>query len=161
MKKLVSHTLKEYVDQLAQKKPAPGGGSALALNAALGVSLIEMVTHYSLGKGKTKRIENRFQKNLEKTKTLRSRLLELVDLDAKAYENYRKALKKSKAEQKKATRAAAAVPKEICQKCYQAIQLTPLLVEEGNQNLISDLEIAVDMLVTAFNGALLLQEINS
>ncbi|MFZ2357219.1 MAG: cyclodeaminase/cyclohydrolase family protein, partial [Candidatus Omnitrophota bacterium] len=30
-------TLKKYLDDLAAKLPAPGGGSAAALNAALGV----------------------------------------------------------------------------------------------------------------------------
>ena len=161
MKKLASHTLKEYIECLAKKQPAPGGGSVAALNAALAVGLLEMVTHYSIGKGKSKTIEGRFKKQVTKTKQLRKRLLELVDLDAKAYEGFVKARKKGKREQQKAARAAAAVPKEICQKCYQAMQLTSLLVEEGNENLISDLEIAVDMLVTAFNSALLLQEHNS
>ena len=161
VKKLVSHTLKEYVDQLARKTPAPGGGSAVALNAALGVALLEMVTQYSVAKARTKRLETRFKTNLTKCKALRQRLLELVDLDAKAYEGFVKARKKGKAEQRKAAKAAAAVPKEICQKCYQAMQLTSLLAEEGNQNLISDLEIAIDMLVGSFNGALLLQEMNS
>ena len=160
MKKLVSHTLKEYVDALARKVPAPGGGSVAALTAALAVGLIEMASQYSLGKGKSKQIEGRFRKNIQKAKKLRARFLTLVDLDAQAYAALIAARTKNKQVQRQAARRAAAVPKEICQKCYQAIDLTPVLVKNGNQNLISDLEIAVDLLVSSFNAALLLTEIN-
>ncbi|MBI5145023.1 MAG: cyclodeaminase/cyclohydrolase family protein, partial [Candidatus Omnitrophica bacterium] len=45
-------TLKKYSDDLAAKLPAPGGGSAAALAAAMGVSLISMVVNFTLGKPK-------------------------------------------------------------------------------------------------------------
>ena len=57
MKKFKSHTLKDYSKSLSTRAPVPGGGSAAALTACLGASLISMVANYSLGRKKTKRVE--------------------------------------------------------------------------------------------------------
>ena len=45
-------SLKQYLNDLAAKLPAPGGGSAAALTAALGASLISMVLNFTIGKTK-------------------------------------------------------------------------------------------------------------
>ena len=46
-------SLKQYLNDLAAKLPAPGGGSAAALTAALGASLISMVLNFTIGKTKS------------------------------------------------------------------------------------------------------------
>lgn len=160
MKKYKNHTLGEYLNVLSKKTPVPGGGSAAALTAATGAALVSMVANYSCGKSKFKRIENKISGILKQSEKIRKRLLELVDLDAQAYLGVVKARGASPQIKKRASKKAAKVPHEVCQLCYKAIQLTPFLVENGNQYLVSDIEVAVEMFQAAFNSAHINVEIN-
>lgn len=47
--KYKTQSLEKYLNDLSAKLSAPGGGSAAALNAALGASLISMVINFTLG----------------------------------------------------------------------------------------------------------------
>ena len=42
-------TIGEFLDQLAERVPAPGGGAAAALLAAQGAALLGMVARYTTG----------------------------------------------------------------------------------------------------------------
>ena len=160
MKPFKDHTLKEYLDQLAARAPVPGGGSAAALSSALGAGLISMVTQYSLGKGKPKAVELRLQKVLAKSEKIRERLLALVDRDAQAYLGVVAARKADAKSQIKAARKAAAVPREICILSYQAVALTPVLVEHGNPYLMSDVEVALELLLAGYHSAIVMVKAN-
>ncbi len=161
MKKYKNYTLSEYLDALSKKTPVPGGGSAAALTAATGAALISMVANYSKGRSQCKRIENKIVSVLKQSEQIRKRLLELVDLDAQAYLGVVKARGASAQVRKKALREAAKIPREVCKLCYQAIQLTPCLVERGNPYLISDVEVAAEMFLAAFNSAHINVEVNA
>ncbi|MCA9405025.1 MAG: cyclodeaminase/cyclohydrolase family protein [Candidatus Omnitrophica bacterium] len=161
MKKFKNHTLQEYLDVLSKKVPAPGGGSAAALTGAAGAALLSMAANYSLGKGSSKRVETALKKNLERSEKIRKRLVELIDLDAEAYLALVAARKKSEKEKQAALKKARAVPKEIAKQCYNAVQLAPLLVKEGNPYLISDVQSACEMLKAAFQAAMANVEANS
>ena len=78
-------SIKEYLDDLAARKPAPGGGSASALAGALGCALLSMSCNFTLGKEKYKDDQPRIKQTLKQTEGLRKRLLALVDLDVKVY----------------------------------------------------------------------------
>lgn len=160
MKPLINHNVADYLKVLAERKPVPGGGSATALTAALGASLICMVSKYSLGRDHTKTIENKINRVLQKAEVLQGRLTELIDLDAQAYLEVVESRKGTKAQKQKALRNAAKVPREICQLCYKAMDLASVLVNHGNPNLLADVEIAVELLTSAFNGSLSLQKID-
>jgi len=156
------NTLQEYLDQLSRREPVPGGGSAAALTGAMALALISMVTNYSIGrKSNTKAIDQRLNKILSQSEPMRLRLLELTSLDSEAYLKVTAARNLDKAAQKKASKEAKAVPQEICKLCYKAIQLTPYLVEKGNPYLISDVEAALELLMSAFNAARIMVRINS
>ncbi len=161
MKKLKNHTLTQYVDILSQKVPVPGGGSAGALTGALGVALIEMVANYSLGRSKQKRVENRIEKILEQSRQIRLELLELVDLDAEAYLKVVNTRHASAKEKKAALKGACDVPKRVAQLCYKAIRLTPFLVKQGNKYLVSDIEVAIEMLLASYNSAVINIKVNN
>jgi methenyltetrahydrofolate cyclohydrolase len=160
MKPFKDHTLKEYLDQLAARQPVPGGGSAAALSSALGAALIIMVTQYSLGKGKPKAIEAKFVKMIAKAEAFRERLLALVDEDAQAYLAVVAARKLDAKAQKDAARKAAKVPKEICTLSYQAVELTPFIVEHGNPYLMSDVEVALELLLAGYHSAIVMVKAN-
>ncbi len=161
MKKFKNYTLTQYIAVLSKKVPVPGGGSASALTGSLGVALIEMVANYSKGRSQSKRIEHRIEKILEQSKEIRQRLLELVDLDAEAYLKVVKTRRASVKEKKAALRGACAVPKEVSKLCYKAVRLSPFLVAQGNKYLVSDIEVAVEMLLAAFNSAQINIEVNN
>lgn len=159
MKSFQNHTLSEYCDVLSQKVSVPGGGSAAALTAALGASLLSMVVNYSLGK-KTEDIDQKLNRILDKAEILRKRFLELVDLDAQAYLEFVRARKADDATKEAARKRACEVPLEIARRCYEAIDLAPYLVLEGNKYLVSDVEVAVELLGAAYKSAMFNVRIN-
>lgn len=140
-------TLKKYLDDLSGRLPAPGGGSAAALNAAMGAALISMVINFTLGKPKYARYEGELKVMLEKSEKLRGEFLNLVDLDVVAYKtkNIRDALK---------------VPFMVSRLCFEGIKLCPPLIKKGNINLISDVAVAAGFLESAFASANFNIEIN-
>ena len=140
-------SLKQYLDDLAAKLPAPGGGSAAALSAALGVSLISMVVNFTLGKPKYAKYEGELKAIILKSENLREEFLNLVDLDVTAY-------------QSKNIRDALDVPFMVCRLSFEAIKLCPPLVKKGNINLISDVAVAAVLLESAFSSAYFNVEIN-
>ena len=157
-----SKTLEEYLDQLSRKEPVPGGGSAAALSAALGAGLVSMVANYSVGrKANTKAVDRKLNNILKQSEAIRKRLLELVSLDSEAYLKICAARSLDKKIQKQAAKAARAVPLEVCKLCYKTIDLMPFLVAKGNPYLLSDVKVAIELLMAAFNGALIMVRINS
>jgi formiminotetrahydrofolate cyclodeaminase len=155
-------TLQEYLKQLSMCSPVPGGGSAAALTAALGSGLISMAANYSIGrKANTPAVEKRLAKILTHSESIRLRLLELTSLDSEAYLSVCAARSLDKKAQRQAARAARAVPQEICKLCYKAIQLTPYLAQKGSPYLLSDIEVAIELLFAAFNGARVMARANS
>ena len=155
-------TLQEYLDQLSRREPVPGGGSAAALTAALGLGLISMAANYSIGrKSNTPTVEKRLAKILTCSESIRLRLLELISLDSKAYLSVCAARSLDKKVQIRAARAARGVPQEICKLCYKAIGLTPYLAQKGSPHLLSDIEVALELLMSAFNGARVMVRANS
>jgi len=142
-----NESLTRYLDDLAARLPAPGGGSAAALNAALGASLISMVVNFTLGKPKYAKFTPELQNILERSEKLRGEFLHLVDLDVQAYNsrNINDALK---------------IPFMLARLCFEGIKLCPVLVKKGNVNLISDVGVAAVMLEAAFVSARFNVEIN-
>jgi len=142
------HTnLQKYLDHLAAKLPAPGGGSAAALNAALGAALISMVVNFTLGKPKYEKYDKELKEVLSHSEKLRNEFLNLVDLDVTAYKS-------------KDLRAALNVPFMVCRLCYETIQLCPPLIDKSNHNLISDVVVAAVLLESGFSSAYYNVEIN-
>jgi len=140
-------TIKKYLDDLAARLPAPGGGSAAALNAAMGVSLISMVVNFTLGKPRYAEYEGELKKILEKSEKLRETFLNLVDLDVVAYKS-------------KNIRDALDIPIMVSRLCFEGIKLCPALIKKGNINLLSDVAVAAVLLESAFVCAYFNVEIN-
>jgi len=142
-----NQSLTKYLNDLAARLPAPGGGSAAALNAALGASLLSMVVNFTLGKPRYAIFAKELKTILVKSEKLRKHFLDLVDLDVAAYQS--KDIKKS-----------LAVPLRLAKLCCQAVKLCPPLIKKSNVNLISDLAAAAVFLESAFVAACFNVEIN-
>jgi formiminotetrahydrofolate cyclodeaminase len=160
MKSLRKFSLEKYSIVLSDKVPIPGGGSAGAYTGALGAALLAMVANYSLGKSSNKIVEKKIQKILKESQASRQQFLKFVDEDAKVYLEIVKARKKSPQAKKQAMKEAKDFSVRMADLAYQTIQLAPDLVKYGNQYLMSDVEIACDCLVTAYQAALVNWEAN-
>ena len=142
-----NQNLIKFLDDLSAKLSAPGGGSAAALTAAMGASLISMVVNLTLGKPKYIAFEHELKEILAKSEKLRNDFLGLVDLDVVAY-------------QSKDIRKALDVPLMLARLCCEAAKLCPPLIKKGNLNLISDVGVAAVLLESAFVSACFSVEIN-
>ncbi|MDD5561117.1 MAG: cyclodeaminase/cyclohydrolase family protein [Candidatus Omnitrophica bacterium] len=140
-------SLIKYLDDLSAKLPAPGGGSAAALNAAMGAGLISMVVNFTLGKPAYAAFETQLKGILVKSEKLRKDFLELVDLDVVAY-------------QSKDARQALDIPLMLARLCCEAAKLCPPLIKKGNANLLSDVAVAAVFFESAFVAACFNVEIN-
>ena len=139
--------IKIYLDDLAGRLPAPGGGSASALNSAMAAALIGMVVNFTLGKPKYAKYEKELKEILTKSEVLRKEFLNLVDLDVLAYKS-------------KNIRDALNVPFMVARLSFEGIKLCPGLIKKGNINLITDLAIAAILFEAGFVSAFLNVEIN-
>lgn len=132
-------TLLQYLDDLAGKLPAPGGGSASAATAALGVALLSMVINFTLGKPKYAAHEKELTASLQDCERLRNEFLRLVDEDVAAYSS-------------KDLQRSLDVPLTVCRLAHEAAHLCPVVCEKGNVNLISDVAVAIALMDAAFAG---------
>ena len=61
---------------------------------------------------------------------------------------------------KKAKVAARGVPLEVCRLSLKAVEDASLLTSKGNKYLLSDVEVALDLLVASYNAALTTVRVN-
>jgi len=140
-------TLKHYLEYLAAKKPAPGGGSAAALSAGLGAALISKVINFTIGKPAYLAYEADLRTMLKISEEARTVFLRFVDEDASAFAG-------------KDMDACLNVPLSVSRLCYDMICLCPDLVRISNKNLASDVAVSAMLLESAFFSALVNVEIN-
>ena len=156
-------SIKRHINNLASMKPVPGGGSASALAGALGAGLIEKTCNFTIGREKYKAAENVMRSILKDATVARKRLIELIELDKKAFLPVAKAYKlpKNTDEQKairkqtidEANKEAAKVPQEIMKICNKTLIYCDKLEKEGNQLFVSDVRCARELLKATIESA--------
>ncbi|HGE70997.1 TPA: methenyltetrahydrofolate cyclohydrolase, partial [Candidatus Poribacteria bacterium] len=144
--------------------------SVASLVGALGAALTSMVCNFTVGKEKYKDVEAEISDILSNAEQLRTELLNLMVEDTQAYGEVSKAysMPRNTPEEKevrtqaiqKALRIAMQAPLETAFCCYKVIKLNEPLVDKGNQNLISDVGVAVLLAESALRSAVLNVEIN-
>ncbi len=82
---LTKSSCEGFLESLASKAPAPGGGGAAALVGAAGVALGNMVGSLTVGKKKYAAVEADIRALNARAKVLRRRLEALVQADAEAF----------------------------------------------------------------------------
>ncbi len=159
-----------FIENVAAKSPAPGGGSVAALSGALGAGLGAMVCRLTIGKKKYKDVEDELRAAEEKLAPLVEKLRDLVDEDTFAFNGVmaafdlpqdtdgQRAIRQAAVEQ--ATLAAAAVPFTVMQAADEALAALSVVAEKGNLNSVSDAGVAALSLSTCFHGARMNVEIN-
>ena len=82
---LADRPVRDFCEVLASELPAPGGGSAAALEGALGCALIGMVAKLTIGRKKYAAHEQFMKGCAERAEELRLMFLGLVERDAEAF----------------------------------------------------------------------------
>ncbi len=166
----IDEPLKKYLDEAASGASTPGGGSVAALAGALGAALTSMVCNFTVGKKKYADVEAEVSQILSEAEELRAKLQDLMVEDTQAYGQVSAAygMPRETAEEKaarseaiqKALKVAMQAPLEAAVCCHRVLKLNEPLVEKGNQNLISDVGVAVLLAESAMRSAILNVEIN-
>jgi formiminotetrahydrofolate cyclodeaminase len=162
---LTQKPVRTFLDELASSAPAPGGGSAAALGAAIGAALVSMVANLTVGKKKYVDVQEDIQRILERSETLRRRCVELLEQDVTAYTKVSEAYRMPREtdEQKEARSAAiqealkgaTSVPMALAEACVQILKLCPETAEKGNLRAVSDVGVGALMAEAALRAAAL------
>jgi formiminotetrahydrofolate cyclodeaminase len=156
-------SLRSYTDLLASDAPVPGGGSASAVVASLGASLLAMVARLSQGRERYVPFSGTIDRALATAETARIRLLGLADEDATAYQGLVEARAAARASGatgtagaeaiREAAREAARVPMAIVRECYAVMDHVDRMAGRSNLGAASDLDVAARLLGSAARGA--------
>jgi methenyltetrahydrofolate cyclohydrolase len=144
-------TIEAFLDQLAARVPAPGGGATAALHAAQAAALLAMVARYSDGPRYDAELMGRV---VERSDKLRNEALMLAEADAAAFgavaDAYR--LPKDTSDQQAARSAAIAEavagaarpPAHVVRVARLLTDMAEELLPAGNRNVITDVAAAAE-----------------
>lgn len=161
--KLAELKTAEFVDLLASDAPAPGGGSAAALEGALGAALTAMVCSLTIGKKKYAEFEEAAKAAQAKATDLKARFVDVMDRDTEAFNVVSAAFGMPKAtDEEKAARSAAIqkglegctkTPFEMMELAVETLELTASILGKSNDSAASDLGVSALSLRAAIQGA--------
>jgi methenyltetrahydrofolate cyclohydrolase len=141
--------LKEFLDAVPARTPAPGGGAVAAVAASLAAGLTAMAARFAAD-GWDRRAEV-----VGRAEELRARVEPLADADAEAYAAFMDARTAETVER------IVAVPHEIALVAAEVSELAALVVAEGNPTVSGDAAAGADLAAAAASIAARLVAINS
>lgn len=163
-------TVGRFLERLSASDPTPGGGSAAALAGATSAALIHMVVELSSGRPEAAEHEETLTEVGAAAAAWQSELLNLAELDAKAYAAVVAArrlprgtdLEREARTRQLATavREATRVPLVVARAASAVLGLAEGLAPIGSRNAISDVGVAALLAVAAVRGAAINVEIN-
>ena len=142
-------TISAFLDELAARVPAPGGGATAALHAAQSAALLAMVARYSDGAKYDAEVMSHV---ITEADGIRSDALALAERDAAAFGLVASAYGLPKGtEEEKAARSAAIAsalagaarpPADVVRLALLLVSLAEELLPTGNRNVITDVAAA-------------------
>ncbi|CAL8306907.1 unnamed protein product [Merluccius merluccius] len=160
---LVSLSLCQFVQSVAARSAAPGGGSVSAAVAALGAALGAMVGQMTYGKRQFEGLDGAMRQLIPPFHQAVQELLLLVDADSSAFNSYMAALKLPKNTEEDAQRRqvamqaglreAVGVPLSLAERVSSLWDPLLQLVLQGNISCLSDAQVSAKALETAVFGA--------
>jgi len=141
---MTTKSCREFVTVLASNEPAPGGGGAAALVAALGTALGNMVGSLTVGKKKYADVEAEILALKGKCDLLQNELLDQVPADAEGFVPLAKAYGIPKDDPNRAavledaTVTACRVPMHIMELCCESMDAIAVFAAKGSRLAVSD-----------------------
>jgi formiminotetrahydrofolate cyclodeaminase len=153
----LSGTLEAFLEQLAARTPAPGGGAAAAVTCAMAAGLVEMATSFASAKG--------LERVHERATALRVRVSELAHADGAAYGVVLAALHLPSGPERQrqldaAVAGAIAIPMEMLRIASEVATLAADIAETGNRNLEGDALAGALLAEAAARSAATLAQLN-
>lgn len=166
--------LKDFIDELGSKSPAPGGGSIAALSASLASALASMVFNLTIGKKEymeyDESLKEKVDDSFKEVNLYKVEFLELMERDTNAFLSLMEAFKMPKTTEDEirsrkekiaeGNRAALEIPLQVAEKAYKIYDHIYTAVQYGNKNAVSDAGVAASLVETAIEGAILNVKIN-
>jgi methenyltetrahydrofolate cyclohydrolase len=157
--------LSAYLDEVAAGTPAPGGGSVVAVVAALAAALGEMVANLTLGRAKYADAESSLRPARDRLTALRAMLLESAAADEAAYQSYQDAASLPRTSDGEKTERAVAmqwaliaateVPLAVARSVSEVAEMLQSMARDGNPHVRSDAALGALLAEVALRGALL------
>ncbi len=165
-----AQTVGAWLEALASDAPAPGGGAAAAMQAAVGAALIEMVCNLTIGKPAYAAHDTTMRTALAEATSLRIRSLHLAEQDAQAFAAVAAAYRLPKdtdddrrARTKRIQAAvadAADVPLQTAQVAAGVVDLAGRILDGANRNVLSDVAVAAAAARAGLEAAVVNVEVN-
>jgi formiminotetrahydrofolate cyclodeaminase len=138
-------TIEKFLEELAAKKPTPGGGAVAALTGALSTAIGEMVLNYSVGKKGLEEHQEKLKTILAEFHRARSMMLEWMIEDQEAYEKLTSARKSHTSDVEEGLLLCVNIPLSLAATAAQLLKLAEELAEIANPYLLSDLAVCAEL----------------
>ena len=146
-------SLDDFLERLAARTPAPGGGGAAAVTGAMAAGLVAMAARFSVTQ-----LPGALDL-AEQADRLRYQVTQLVDMDARVYTTVLEARREG-GDLRMALHGAATVPLEIAGIGARVAQLAARVAEAGNPNLRGDAVTGAVLAAASARSAACLVDIN-
>lgn len=160
---LAQSTVRDFIQQIAARTPAPGGGSASAAIAAIGSALGCMVAQLTYGVRKFEHLTDDLRKIIPPLYHKTRELISMIDADANAFNEYMEAtrLPKTKPEEieirnramQEGLKKAIMVPLTTMRLAFECWEPMKEVARIGNIASKSDVEVGAKSLETGIWGA--------
>lgn len=169
MTSYLDHPLRRFVELIAAREPAPGGGSVTAVTASFAAALVAMAARYSAQHVQSsEQLAADAERLAADAERLARRAADLADADAHAYERVlatSRAARGLAPDRRReqlgpALAAAASVPLEMAEIGAETARLASRLVVEGSPHVRGDAASAVILAEAAVRSAAQLVRIN-
>jgi len=154
-----------FLDDLANRKPTRGGGSAAAVMGAMGAALGSMVCNLTIGRTQYRDFEEKLKSVLTKAEELRRDLIKMIEEDVQAFDSVMRAYHMPRSTKDEtvtraqviqtALKAATLVPMRCCRACREVIILGRVVGDKGNHSVVSDAGVAAVAAYAALRSAAL------
>jgi methenyltetrahydrofolate cyclohydrolase len=141
--------LKDFLDAVPARTPAPGGGAVAAIAASLAAGLTAMAARFAPDEWEPR------AGIVGRAEELRARVEPLADADAEAYGAFMAARTDENAER------IIAIPFELTEVAAEIAELAALVAAEGNPNVTGDAAAGADLAAAASSVGARLVRINA